>query len=82
MSINPAGKSLFKVSKITLEQRPSVILLTLNRFLPAGKVLVTNYNSTSFPVLLVTVFLIVSCQREKLASIQTQPAKTCSKSEK
>ena len=37
----PAGKSLLKVSKITLEQRPdslcsSVIFLTLNRYLPAG----------------------------------------------
>jgi len=37
----PAGKNLFKVSKITLEQRPfglgsSVISLTLNKFLPGG----------------------------------------------
>jgi len=38
---NPAGKILFKVSKITLEQRPfglsSVISLTLRRGLSAGK---------------------------------------------
>ena len=33
--INPMENNLFKVSKITLEQRcPNVILLTLNRFLP------------------------------------------------
>ena len=37
----PVGKYLFKVSKITLEQRPNgrcsnVILLTLNRYLPTG----------------------------------------------
>ena len=40
----PVGKYLFKVSKITLEQRSDrnvalgcVILLTLNRYLPTGK---------------------------------------------
>ena len=34
---NPVGKYLFKVSKITLEQRYSnVILLTVNRYLPTG----------------------------------------------
>ena len=37
----PVGKYLFKVNKITLEQRSiercsNVILLTLNRYLPAG----------------------------------------------
>ena len=41
-TLNPVGKYLFKVSKITLEQRPSgrcsnAILLTLNRYLPTGK---------------------------------------------
>ena len=40
----PVGKYLFKVSKITLEQRLSgrcskVILLTLNRYLPTGVLL-------------------------------------------
>ena len=39
---NPVGKYLFKVSKITLEQRSekrcsNIILLTLNRYLPTGK---------------------------------------------
>ena len=38
----PVSKYLFKVSKITLEQRPdgrcsNVILLTLNMYLPTGE---------------------------------------------
>ena len=38
---HPVSKYLFKVSKITLEQRPdgrcsNVILMTLNRYLPTG----------------------------------------------
>ena len=45
ISTIPVGKYLFKVSKITLEQRPSgrcsnVILLTLNRYLPTGIILI------------------------------------------
>ena len=40
-STDPVGKYLFKVSKITLEQRPNgrcsnVILLTLDMYLPTG----------------------------------------------
>ena len=48
------GKNLFKVSKITSEQRSSercsdVILLTLNRFLPTGKLanLATRENTST-----------------------------------
>ena len=44
----PVGKYLFKVSKITLEQRSiercsNVILLTLNRYLPTGLYLKQKY---------------------------------------
>ena len=62
------GKYLFKVSKITLEQRPSgrcsnVILLTLNKYLPTGN---GSFHSVNFMeanshCLGVAVFPFMSC---------------------
>ena len=59
-NLHPVGKYLFKVSKITLEQRPdgrcsNVILLTLNRYLSTGvpatfiMLLTLNKNLPTFP---------------------------------
>ena len=53
---NPVGNYLFKVSKITVEQRPSgrcsnVILLTLNRYLQLGKDVVIKKNEKYFILL-------------------------------
>jgi len=49
----PAGKSLLKVSKVTIEQRPnglfsSVTLLTFNRFLPAGTSYISSFQENLF----------------------------------
>jgi len=68
----PTGKNLFKVSKITLEKRPfglfsGVIFLTLNMFLPAGRIhhqkQFTNYLSAGKKLFKVRKITIVNNDR-------------------